>query len=273
MSSLGFLGPRGTFTEVAAKEYQQEEVEYIPYNDIQELVKAVSNSEIEQAVVPLENSIQGGVTLTLDLLVEYDVKIIAEVVIPISHSLLVKDNMELSKIKHIISHTQALSQCRNFLEYKLEDYQVHLTSSTAEGIKKLLQLDNTWAAIGNSKASDYYNLQVLAEDIQDNQQNWTKFIVLAKQEIAQDENHKTSIICSVAEDHSGALYDILHEFAIRGINLTRIESRPAKKLLGDYIFFIDFEGDYREFKVKAALDLVKYKTDWYKFLGSYPQLR
>ncbi|WP_027339917.1 prephenate dehydratase [Halonatronum saccharophilum] len=271
MSSLGFLGPTGTFTELAAKEYDSNIKDHIAYQDIKSLFESASKGEVDKAIVPIENSIQGAVTLTLDLLVEMELKIIGETVIPISHSLLAKNGVSLDEVENIISHPQALAQCRGFLESNVKSYQTHISNSTAEAIQKIQKLEEGWAAIGNSQAADHYELEVIADRIQDNKENWTRFIILSKKESGIDGDHKTSIIFSKEEDHPGGLYDILHEFAIKGINLTRIESRPAKRALGDYIFFIDFEGHYEDDKVKAALDLVQYKTSWYKLLGSYPK--
>ncbi|WP_408954839.1 prephenate dehydratase [Natroniella sp. ANB-PHB2] len=272
MNKLGYLGPKGTFTEIAAKKYQQKVREYLPYSDIRSLLDAVLEKEIDQAIVPVENSLEGAVTLTLDLLVELDLKINNEVIIPIEHSLLAKEQVNLEQIKHVISHRQALAQCRQFLENNLTDYQVHIANSTAGAVRELKNFNGCWAAIGNQQAANYYGLEVLANQIQDNQENWTRFIVLGTNENTKSAQKKTSIVCSPQKkDHPGALYDILHEFAIRGINLTRIESRPARKLLGDYIFFIDFEGDYQDFKVKEVLELLNIKTSWLKLLGSYPR--
>nr|WP_282580084.1 prephenate dehydratase [Natroniella sulfidigena] len=266
------MGPKGTFTEIAAKKYQQEVTDYVPYTDIRSLLEAVIQQEVDQAIVPVENSLEGAVTLTLDLLVELDVKINNEVIIPIEHSLLAKQQVNLDQIKHVISHRQALAQCRKFLEKNLVDYQIHIANSTAEAIKKLKDFNGCWAAIGNQQAANYYDLEVLANQIQDNRENWTRFIVLDTSEKTKGRKDKTSIVCSPQKkDHPGALYDILHEFAIRGINLTRIESRPARKLLGDYIFFIDFEGHCEDAEIKEALEILAVKTAWCKLLGSYPR--
>jgi len=269
VSRLGFLGPQGSFTEVAAREYEHQVGEFIPYNDIKSLVLGVVNDDIDRAVVPIENSIQGGVTLTLDLLAEFELNIVGEVVVVIEQSLVAKKKMDLAEIRHVISHPQALAQCRAFLEENLINYETHISNSTSEAIQQLTTLDESWVAIGNSRAVDHYDLEVLAQGIQDNRDNCTRFVVLSKQEGVKSQNDKTSIICSVVEDHPGFLYDILHEFAIRGINLTKIESRPAKRMLGEYIFFIDFEGHYLDSRVKEALELVRYKSSWYKLLGSY----
>jgi prephenate dehydratase len=134
-----------------------------------------------------------------------------------------------------------------------------------------LEEEKDWAAIGTSQAADYYNLEVLEEEIQDNKQNWTRFVLLAQEDTTSTGQDKTSIVCAPVEDHPGVLYEILREFANREINLTKIESRPAKKLLGDYIFFIDFEGHREEGRIKEALREVKEKTSWCQLLGSYPE--
>ena len=271
VSKLGYLGPKGTFTEMAAEEYNGTVAEYVPYCDIKILVKAVVAGEIDKAVVPIENSLQGAVTLTLDLLLKYELKIFDEVIIPIKHSLLVDDEVkELKQLQHIVSHPQALAQCRSFIEQHL-NCQVHTAESTAEAIKKVAEAGTSWGAIGNYHAADYYELSVLKSDIQDNEENWTRFVILAKEDRAPTVNDKTSIICSPKDDHPGALYEILQEFAARKINLTRIESRPARKMIGDYIFFIDFEGHREEKSVRAALENVKEIVAWMKLLGSYPQ--
>ncbi|GAB6138307.1 prephenate dehydratase [Halanaerobaculum tunisiense] len=267
---MGFLGPQGTFAELAAQKYQGEVTEYLAYPDLRSLVTAVKEETINGAVLPIENSLQGAVTLTLDLLVEFDLWITNEIIIPIEHSLLGRDDA-LAGIKHIISHPQALAQCRRFLETNLGDYKVHTANSTASAVRRLPNLDSTWAAIGNQHAARKYQLHVLEEGIQDNQENWTRFIVLAKTDNQPTEQDKTSLICSPLEDHPGALYNILDEFAQRNINLTRIESRPAKKLLGDYIFFIDFVGHRQDNKIQQTLQELQAKTSWYKMLGSYPK--
>ncbi|GAB6100284.1 prephenate dehydratase [Halanaerocella petrolearia] len=268
---LGFLGPQGTFTELAAQKYQGQVTEYSSYPDLRSLVEGVKQEVIDGAIVPIENSLEGAVTLTLDLLVESELKINHEIIIPIEHNLLVTDEISLAEIDNVISHPQALAQCRSFLENNLTDYQIHSSNSTAEAVKKLSELDDSWAAIGNLQAAKQYQLQVLKQGIQDNRENWTRFVLLSQDDNSQTGQDKTSLICSPLEDHPGALYEILHEFAQREINLTRIESRPAKKLLGDYIFFIDCEGHREESQLREVLQNLKSKTSWYKLLGSYPK--
>src|SRR6056297_801618 len=166
---MGFLGPQGTFAELAAQKYQGEVTEYLAYSDLRSLVTAVKKETIDGAVLPIENSLQGAVTLTLDLLVEFDLWITNEIIIPIEHSLLGRDDALLARIKNIISHPQALAQCRKFLETNLGDYKVHTANSTASAVRRLHNLDSTWAAIGNHHAAGKYQLQVLEEGIQDSQ--------------------------------------------------------------------------------------------------------
>ncbi|MGM0368813.1 MAG: prephenate dehydratase [Bacillota bacterium] len=271
MSSIGYLGPKGTFTELAAREYTGAVREYLPYQDMKSLVEAVMIDELDKAVVPIENSLQGAVTLTLDLLLEYDLKIAEEVIIAITHSLLVNERVEgLASLEHIASHPQALAQCRSFIDNDL-DCKVHTTTSTAKAMKKVAADGQKWAAIGNHQAADHYNLKVLQDDIQDNRENWTRFVVLAKEDSPKTGVDKTSVVCSPCDDHPGALYEILNVFAEYEINLTRIESRPARKMIGDYIFFVDFEGHREDENIKQALVEIEGIAAWVKLLGSYPQ--
>lgn len=273
MSKVGYLGPKGTFTEIAAQEYRGSVDEYLPYCDIKGLVKSLVEEEIDRAVVPIENSLQGAVTLTLDLLLKYDLMIKEEVIIPITHSLLVNEGIkDLTRLDHIVSHPQALAQCRSFIDSSL-DCKLHTAESTAEAIQKVAEAGPGWGAVGNYHAADYYNLAVLKEDIQDSEENWTRFVILANEDNIPTGNDKTSIICSPKDDHPGALYEILREFATREINLTRIESRPARKMIGDYIFFIDFIGHRKYESIRKALSNVEEIVAWMKLLGSYPQAR
>ena len=271
MNSLGYLGPEGTYTEIAARECNGEIDKYIAFDDIRTLFMAVKEKEVEQAIVPLENSLEGAVTLTLDLLVEIDLQITDEIIIPINHSLIANKDLELSEIKNVISHPQALAQCRNFLQENLTDYKVNTASSTAEAVKQITKLDESWAAIANHKLADFYPVEVLTEMIQDNKDNWTRFVILGRNQTEITGNDKTSLILSPGRDKPGNLYKILREFARRNINLTRIESRPAKKKLGDYIFFIDCEGHYQQEKLANVLEDLEEKTKWLKVLGSYPK--
>ncbi|MCK8824491.1 prephenate dehydratase [Fuchsiella alkaliacetigena] len=275
MNRLAYLGPAGTFTEQAAREYiAEEQVELIPYADISSLIWAVAKREEEYGIVPIENSLEGSVNITLDLLAhKVDLKIKAEVVMPIEHNLIGHAETELSKIEKVLSHPQALAQCRDNLNSLLSDFESVSVNSTAEAVQRIQDKDSSWAAIGSTLVSKLNGLSILEERIQDNLANWTRFIVLAQQDGSeQGLKTKTSLICSPVKNRPGILYEILKEFAQRSIDLTKIESRPTREMLGDYLFFIDFEGNRTEKRVEQTLAALEDKTSFIKLLGSYPSL-
>ena len=275
MNRLAYLGPAGTFTEQAAREYiAEKQVELIPYNDISSLIQAVAEEKEKYGIVPIENSIEGSVNITLDLLAhKVELKIRAEVVIPIEHNLIGHAETELSEIKKVLSHPQALAQCRDNLNSLLADFESVSVSSTAEAVQRIQDKDSSWAAIGSTLVSKLNGLSILEQRIQDNLANWTRFVVLAQQDGSEQAlETKTSLICSPVKNRPGILYEILKEFAKRSIDLTKIESRPTREMLGDYLFFIDFEGDRSEKRVEQTLAALEDKTSFIKLLGSYPSL-
>ena len=223
---------------------------------------------VDMGVVPIENSIEGPVGVTLDLLVHnYDLKIEREIIIPISHNLLINPNTHISDIKFVYSHIQALSQCRNFTE-ELE-VVVNATPSTSAAAEMVKGKKNT-AAIGTKRAAEIYRLKVIASDIQDYKNNVTRFVVLSKKDHEPTGKDKTSIIFSIMEDKPGGLYEILGIFADYSINLTKIESRPSKEKLGRYIFFVDFNGHRTDEQIGYILNIIRSKVGYMKVLGSYP---
>jgi len=223
---------------------------------------------VDIGVVPIENSIEGPVGVTLDLLVHnYDLKIKREVIIPISHNLLINPDAVIADIKFVYSHIQALSQCRNFTE-KL-NVVVNATPSTSAAAEMIKGKKNK-AAIGTKRAAVIYGLKVAASDIQDYKNNVTRFVVLAKKDHEPTGNDKTSIIFSIMEDKPGGLYEILGIFADNDINLTKIESRPSKEKLGSYIFFVDFQGHRTDEQIGYILNIIRSKVGYIKVLGSYP---
>lgn len=263
---VAYFGPAGTFTEEAASILNGD---LIAFDSIIEVLEAVKTGKAQKGVVPIENSIEGQVGVTLDLLAQdYDLKIEKEIILPISHNLMVNKGITLDEIDSVYSHAQPLAQCRIFLE-KL-GLITHSTSSTAAAAK-FIKGKNNAAAIGNRRAAELYNLDIIKTDIQDFENNSTRFIVLGNNESQPTENDKTSIVFSLYEDRPGGLYEILGYFATENINLTKIESRPSKKGLGKYIFFIDFEGHCQNKVVKNILDTIKKKTPFLKLLGSYPR--
>ena len=266
---VGYLGPEGTFSNEAVLKVSDESTTIIPYNTIWDIFESLVNDEIDEAVVPIENSTEGSVSITLDALSNYDLKIKSELFLPIKHNLLVQKGKTLSDIKVICSHSQALAQCRNYLNTL--DIQVHAMSSTANAARYVTEL-STAAAVGNEILSKKYNLEILKHDIQDYDNNVTRFIIVSKEDLNEiDSKSKTSIIIALNGDKPGGLYEVLQEFAVNHINLTKIESRPSKKGMGKYIFFIDFEGHRNEVHIKETLNAINKKVKFFKILGSYKQ--
>lgn len=263
---IGYFGPQGTFTEEAALTV---EGKHIAFNTISDVFKAVQSGEVDCGVVPIENSIEGSVGVTLDLMThDYDLMIKEEIIIPISHNLLINPDAELKEIKTVYSHSQALSQCKKFIEdLGAEMHSVTSTSKAAE----IISGNKSQAAIGTARAAKLNNLKMAARDIQDYKNNLTRFVVISSQDNMRTGNDKTSIMFSLFEDKPGGLYEILGDFALRNINLTKIESRPSKEKLGRYIFFIDFDGHREDEMICNILNIIKSKVGSLKIFGSYPK--
>ena len=262
---IGFFGPAGSFTEEAASILGHD---LVPFDSILEVLDAVDNDEVNVGVVPIENSIEGPVGVTLDLLVhDYDLKIKQEIIIPISHNLLINTDADIGDIKFVYSHIQALSQCRKFTEkLGLVANSTSSTSAAAEMVKG--KKDS--AAIGTKRAGDIYGLKIAASNIQDYKNNVTRFVVIDKTDHEPTGNDKTSIVFSIMDDKPGRLYKILEVFADNNINLTKIESRPSKEKLGSYIFFVDFEGHRADKNIWNILNNIRSNLGYIKVLGSYP---
>jgi len=273
MVKIGFLGPKGTFSQEAMLAYTKGSNDFVgvDYNTMVELIMAVENDEIDEAVVPIENSLEGAVSTTMDMLAcDVDLKIKAEVVIEIKQNLMAKKGTDIKDIKYILSHPQPVGQCRKFLNSVFPHAVVKYVYSTAQAAKEDAQGDGNMASIGSLAAAKEYGLEVLKESIQDNDKNFTRFVVISKKEAKKAEKNKTSIVFST-ENKPGSLYRILDIFNLWDINMTRIESRPAKNELGKYIFFVDINGHIEDEDVRDALTMVRRKTSFYKFLGSYPE--
>ncbi len=269
---VGILGPRGTYAELAARSNFGDDVEVVPYSLITQVAEAVMKGEVDTGAVPVESLREGSIGETLDALAWLDVKICAEVVVPVSHCLLGVPGAKLDEIKQVLSHPQALAQCRDFLRKNLpraELIEMTSTAKAAEQVGKLKQAH--MAAIGSKALADAYGLEVLRDDIQTGEKNVTRFLCLAKEDSEPTGEDKTSIVFYTREDRPGILYEILKEFAARKMNQTKIESRPSKKALGDYLFFVDFEGHREDDKVKETLNALKPKVATLKLLGSYPK--
>lgn len=271
---VGYLGPAGTFTELAmSRFFAGRPYRGIPYPDIASALHAVQEGKVTAAVVPAENSVEGTVNVTLDVLVhEVDLYIVGEIVLPVVHHLLGK-HKDLGAYTHVLSHPHALAQCSRFLREHLPHAIREPVISTAEAARLVGASDQPWAAIGTELAGARYGLEVAAREIQDHAHNATRFIVCSREEAGPTGNDKTSIAFSLPVDRPGELYHALGEFATRGINLTKIESRPAKKGMGLYIFFIDCVGHHRSPVTGQALSALRGRASFYKLLGSYPRYR
>ena len=262
---VAFLGPQGTFSHEAASMISDNLVSYC---SIQSVMDAVEREECLYGVVPIENSIEGPVSLTLDSLIHnFDLKIKNEIIIPINHNLLAASPVSVDEIENVYSHAQALGQCQPYLER--HHITAHYTLSTAAAAKRVAETGKD-AAIGTLKAAELYGLCVIDRNIQENYNNETRFVVLDKEDSPISGKDKTSISFSLFEDKPGGLYELLAYFAEENINLTKIESRPSKEGLGHYIFFVDLEGHRLDEKIAKILKSLDDNTDFFKVLGSYP---
>lgn len=272
---LAFLGPEGTFTEEALLANMPPGEHFpFPYPSIRDVVRAVETGEAGLGLVPIENSIEGSVSLTLDLLAfgKEELHIVREITHPIHQQLIVRRPVEPDRISKIVSIPHAYNQCREFVRTNLPRAEHEATDSTAEAVRRIARIERPWAAIGSRLAADMYECTVLRDDIEDFADNRTRFVFLARQPAAPDPATacKTSIVCGIAQDEPGSLLLILSEFAYRHINLSKVESRPSKLALGHYVFFIDFEGRSDDPPVAQALKCLACKLPWLKVLGSYP---
>jgi chorismate mutase/prephenate dehydratase len=266
---VAFQGEIGAYSESAIYEFFGSAAQPIPCKRFSDVFKSVESNEVDFGVVPIENSIEGSVTQVYDLFLEYDLKVYGEVVLKIAHCLIANPGTRLDSIKVIFSHPQALGQCRNFLE-KLgcELISTYDTAGSVKMIKEGNMVDA--AAIASERAAKIYGMSILAKDISDNPNNYTRFFILSKFDAPPTGNDKTSIIFSTRHV-PGALYRALGEFALRGINLTKIESRPTRQRPWEYNFYLDFEGHRTEPRCAEALEGLKSNAIFVKILGSYPK--
>ena len=268
---VAFLGPEGTFSQEAALLYDpQADLESLP--SIPAVAKAVASGISEEGVVPIENSLEGAVTYTLDILIEEDRLFIRrELVLPIEHCLLVKPGHRAIDIQTIYSHPQALGQCRDFLERCFPKAQLVASLSTVSAVEDMEGSAAPAAAISPRRAADLHGVDVLARGIQDNSSNATRFVILAHADHPPTGRDKTSLCFSFDADKPGLLYEVMGEFARRNINLAKVESRPTKRSLGQYIFLIDCEGHREDARVKEAIEGVQAQVAMLKIFGSYPR--
>jgi prephenate dehydratase len=274
---VGFLGPSGTFAEEALRASAPGVVEEVAFPSVWETVMAVQEGAVDQAVVPIENSLEGSVTSTLDTLVgeAASVRIVAEVVRPIVHCLIARPGVALSDVTRVVSHPQALAQCGRFLRSRLPGAASEVSGSTAEAVRTALASSDSTAAIGTRLAAALYGGDVLVEGVEDRDDNLTRFVWLAPAgAAAHGAPDKTSIVFWGFNDESpGALVAVLRELADRDVNLTKIESRPRRVQLGHYMFFADLAGAEDDPAVRDALAGLARRVETLRVLGSYAAAR
>jgi prephenate dehydratase len=276
---VGYFGPEGTFTHEALLDSTGggAGLELVPYTTIYDVVLAVENRDVERALVPIENSVEGAVTATLDALaIETEsVAIVGELVRPIRHCLIARRPVEPAAIETLVSHPQPLGQCARFIRAELPGVRVQTGSSTAESVRIVSEHDGPWAALGNRVAASRYGCVVVRDGVQDEADNETRFVWLAHSggpaEDRASARWKTAIVFwGAGSEAPGWLVDCLSELASREVNMTRIESRPRKLGLGSYMFFADFEGRASETRVVDALEGLRGHVEVLRVLGSFP---
>jgi prephenate dehydratase len=276
--TIGYLGPAGTFTEEALLTLlgPGSDTQIAPFATVLDCFEGVSSGAVGEALVPIENSIEGSVNQTLDQLAfgPRGLVIRAEALHPIRHHLIARAGLDLGDVKRVLSHPQGTAQCGRYLRRTLPDVEIVASNSTADAVQIVTSSDEPWAAIGNLRAADIYGGNVISADIEDNPHNTTRFILIGTEPAPSDGpgRFRTSIICALNRDRPGALLAILQELAMRAVNLTKLESRPAKTGLGRYLFFMDLEGSQsRDMPVSAAIRAIEDQgVARVISLGSYP---
>ncbi|GEN33059.1 MULTISPECIES: prephenate dehydratase [Aneurinibacillus] len=276
--TFAFLGPRGTNTEEAARLiFREEDDVFRPYRTIPDCLEAAADGKVNYAVVPWENSLEGSVNLTLDWIIhKINLPILSELIIPISHQLSCAKRehpLALSDVTKVLSHPQAIAQCHNYLRDYLPHAEIEYVSSTAEAARLVSEHpEEPWVAISAMQAVHSYPVMLLAENIEDTENNFTRFIVLGEKPLVlpDSEKHKTTILVTMPSDFPGALHQVLSAFAWRRINLSRIESRPTKTGLGNYHFVIDIEQKMDDVLLPGAFAEMEALGCQVRFLGTYP---
>lgn len=270
---VGYLGPQGTFSEEAALLYKTNTgCSLYEYSTIGAVIEAVDEGEIKEGLIPLENRLEGGVGATLDhLAASKGIYIKQEINYPIRQCLMAADEINLENITAVLSHPHALGQCSAFIKRSLPGVQCMPVESTAAAAKSLAG-KKSFAAIAPRRAAELFNLSVLREGIEDNKENVTRFVIVSTGERPATGDDKTSLVLTIP-DRPGSLYRVLGCFAHRGINLTRIESRPSRRIIGDWLFFIDCEGHRSDLEKSALWEEVSREVTFLKLLGSYPMDR
>jgi prephenate dehydratase len=273
---IAYLGPRGTFSEDALRAaVGEDEVEAVPSPTVYDAIMAVGEGAAERALVPFENSIEGAVTATLDTLA-FDasgVTLVGEYDLPVRHCLIAREEIPLDRIEVVVSHPQPSAQCARFIRENLPQAEVRAAPSTAEAVRTVAESDAPWAALGAESAAGLYGAAVLRHGVEDEPDNITRFVWVAPEGTspAGSGPWRTALVFSeLGEDHPGALVEALQEFSGREINLTRIESRPLRRGLGRYQFFLDIEGAAGDAPLSEAIEALRAKAETVRVLGSWP---
>jgi chorismate mutase/prephenate dehydratase len=269
---VAFQGVHGAFSEDAVFSYFQDDVEAIPCNEFEEVFEMVEKGEVSHAVVPVENSLEGSVTTVSDLLLDSDLTVTGEALVLVRHCLIGQPDSSMETIKRVYSHPQALGQCRSFLSQhpaweKIPSYD---TAGSVKLVKERGRMEE--AAVASKRAATFYGMKVLQEDIQSSTRNFTRFFVVEKTASMPTEGDKTSLAFST-KNIPGALYQCIGAFAERGVNLSKLESRPRKGRTWEYVFYVDVDGHVDDPKVSDALsDLVR-RSSFVKVFGSYKKAK
>ena len=271
VKKLAYLGPQGTYSEQAARDWDSDAI-LVPVDSIPSVASSVVSGDADEGVVPIENSIEGGVTFTLDLLIhDSNLSICGETVVTINQCLMAQTQIELEGIKIVMSHPQSLGQCREFLRENLSKAELIASLSNSAAVREMMESDVSTAAISSKRAAEIYGAEILMENVEDRPNNETRFVILSHVDEERTGSDMTSLCFEYQDDSPGILSQSLREFASRNINLAKIVSRPNKKSLGRYVFLADIEGHRSDSLVAEALEALRAQVSMIKVLGSYPR--
>ena len=265
--TIGYLGPKGTFSQIAAEKHFGKDINSKACSSIEDIFRDVETEQVHYGVVPIENTTEGTVNLTLDAFLSYDVQICGEIELPIHHQLMTQTGN--TQIDCIYSHQQSLAQCRQWISQNHPTAKLIAVESNGEAAK-LASLEDSSAAIASELAAEVYDLDIIAENIEDHRQNTTRFLILGKQAVPLSGQDKTSLLISTPHA-PGSLHKLLRPFTDNDINMTLIESRPYRHRNWSYLFFIDIEGHQSDDKIKKAIRELGEMSVMMSCLGSYPQ--
>jgi len=269
--AVAFQGEIGAYSEEAAFHFFGASIEVKPCESLDDVFRVVEQGEIQFGIVPIENSLEGSINRVYDLLLDSSLRVCGEIELRVTHCLIASPEARLDTIRRVYSHPQALAQCRGFLKHL--DCEIIPTYDTAGSVKMIKEKGITdGGAVASTRAAEIYGMKIIAREIEDNPNNFTRFFILAKQDSPPTGDDKTSIVFSVRHK-PGALYEFLKELAARNINLTKIESRPTRQKPWEYNFYLDFEGHREDKAPQEALENLRNSSIFVKVLGSYPKAK